>query len=223
MDSYSKLPKTICKVFFIILTLIFILPGCSKEEAPSNLGKVVIEISGRDERPTPIYRAKVPIDWIQIHPKDKRFIQDTTEAIFEFRIEEGNACIRITIHNFPSEKIEDRVPPVAQTSRWQRQFDPIDPSKTHIYPVSWGGFSGIAIEAEGNNDCKRQALLGWSMQLYKDHYTCLEAFENKAAEQMRADYTIKAIGNAPLMEKHKEDIIAFAKSFELINEIPMSP
>ncbi len=35
----------------------------------------------------------------------------------------------------------------------------------------------------------------------------------------RADYTIKSVGPPDLMHKHRADILAFAQSFEMIDEL----
>jgi hypothetical protein len=62
------------------------------------------------------------------------------------------------------------------------------------------------------------------MQLAQEHHLSLEVeheeFDDKTRRQMRSDFTIKAAGPPRLIEKHREAIIRFAQSFELIHEIP---
>lgn len=68
-------------------------------------------------------------------------------------------------------------------------------------------------------------VLGWSLQLSPEHYRMLShpsSAENEDKyQQMRADVTIKAVGPKALTEKHRTKIMAFARSFELIEEIPV--
>jgi hypothetical protein len=70
-------------------------------------------------------------------------------------------------------------------------------------------------------------MIGWSLQLDKEHYRTLApptpASQENLYREMRADVTLKATGPKETMEKHEEGIINFARSFELIEEIPFHP
>lgn len=67
-------------------------------------------------------------------------------------------------------------------------------------------------------------VLGWAMQLAPQHLQFLQTPRNEAEasryRQMRASITIKAVGPQDLMDYHRKTIVAFAKSFELIDELP---
>ncbi len=54
------------------------------------------------------------------------------------------------------------------------------------------------------------------MQLSPIHFRNL-AHSNR---QLRSDYTIKATGAPDSIDRHREDIEQFARSFELIEELP---
>lgn len=212
---------------FIILLLT--LAGCQSDENVST-GSYQ-EIAGRDlPADSPpysrqiVYRAKVPSEWIRIDPTVNDSISDTMKPLCEFQIKEGTETIRITIHNFPTDNIEDRIPPEVQIARWRRQFTLLDPAKAFVVPQARGGFAGLQFEGTGIFKGDPATMLGWSMQLANEHYRTLKAIDRIEGKghykQMSADYTIKASGPVGLMEKNRESIIEFAKSFELINEIP---
>lgn len=195
------------------------------------------EICGRNSvdnlaRPQ-TYRAKVPIGWMRNDPSATSSLTDTTQSLCEFIIKgENSSQIRITIHNFPSTQIKDRIPPNAQIARWKRQFTQLDPTSVSITQQAYAGFSGLLFEGTGRMDSQNQTMtmLGWSMQLAPEHYYSLSGLlsRNQSPEdayvlqQMRADYTIKAVGPQNLIEQHKNEIMAFAHSFELIQELPES-
>ena len=63
-------------------------------------------------------------------------------------------------------------------------------------------------------------VLGWALQLPLEHYQTILHSSLQEKDSMRSDVTIKAVGPLSLMQKHKEAIIAAARSFELIEEIP---
>lgn len=73
-------------------------------------------------------------------------------------------------------------------------------------------------------------MMGWTMQLAPEHYSQLalkiqmakSTIDRNHYSQMRSDFTIKATGPRSLMETHRNAILAFARSFELIEEIPSS-
>lgn len=146
------------------------------------------------------------MDWKKI-PSDGSLL-DTKLPIGEYTLEEGS--IRITLHNFPSRTIEDRIPPGAQIARWKKQFPFIEESSV---PQSFSGYVGFLFEANDNNT----AVMGWIMQLGPEQYSRL-SFPD-FPEELRSDVTIKAQGPTHLIQKHRQKIIAFARSFELIQEI----
>lgn len=187
-----------------------------------------VEIAGRDEgnsqiRPL-IYRIKVPSSWVQQNPSNQTSLVDTTKAIVEFFIKENNQQIRITIHNFPSNTMSQRIAPMAQIKRWQRQFQSLEPTTVSIKPQAWGGYYGFLLEGIGLLQGARITILGWALQLATEHYQALSHPDSSIIalryRQMRGDITIKAVGPTPLMHKYREDMITFARSFQLIDDIP---
>lgn len=189
-----------------------ILTSCtSNESSPlSTASTRWIEINDRNHQP--LYRAKVPLGWNRQSPLSTDSLSDTTKAIEEFTTAEGN--LRIVIHNFPSDMLEDRIPPQAQINRWKQQFSFLNVEDVVVAPQARGGFSGLFFSASGVREGRPYSILAWSMQLAPEHYRQL------CCRQMRADYTIKAMGSPILIDKHREEIEAFASSFELIQEIP---
>lgn len=191
-------------IWALILSIFLI--SCSS--SPEKTDRISYEISGRDH--TPIYRVKAPKEWIIKRPETDASLQDTSKSLVEFFIQEGDVEVRITIHNFPSNHIDDRIPPIAQIMRWKQQFDEIDVS---VSPQSFAGFVGLLFDGLGVMKGKEMSLLGWSMQMAARHY-------NNLSFEMRADYTIKALGPTFLVEKNRQAIVNFARSFELLKEIP---
>lgn len=196
---------------------IFLLAACQTADRPQ--GHIFrTEICGRDDgislNREPIYRIAAPYDWERLDPSSTESTSDTTTPLCEFLIIEGADQIRIAIHNFPSDSFEGRIPPQAQIMRWQNQFDPIDSASLTITPQSFSGYSGMLIEASGLQKGKPLTLMAWALQLAPEHYRSLKD------KQMRSDVTIKASGPKFLMRKYREVIFAFARSFELIEEIP---
>lgn len=220
--------KSIQFLFFLGIISI----GCA--ENPSRMIHNTQQIAGRDDgthafsRPA-LYRAKVPESWRRLDPKSSTSIVDTTKPLCEFIIEEKDkADIRITVHNFPSEGPEDRIPPNAQVARWKRQFTDLDLTTASLLPQSYGGFSGLLFTGTGRLANEFVTMMAWTMQIAPEHYSTLSFHMTLSQtpdqkhfwKQMRADYTIKALGPSTLMSKYRREIVAFAKSFELIQEIP---
>ena len=207
----------------IIILLLFCL-SCSQKAAKSPHNWQ--EISGRDSSQErliirhPIYRAQVPGTWKRVDPSPTSSIVDTTLPLVEFWIDEE---IHLTIHNFPSEKLEQRIPPIAQISRWQSQLKNLPPKEALVKPVSRGGFAGYFFEGM----TPEKWVMGWGLQLDQEHYRSLTKKMNASnrafVEQMRSDVTIKIVGPPHLCGKHRDELLAFANSFELIQEIPRSP
>src|SRR5689334_15457445 len=99
--------------FFICL--LFLLSGCKRENSTS---VTYSPINGRSH--VPIYRAVIPLEWMRLDPDKESDNSDTTQAIVEFKIHSDDEVIRVTVHNFPSDNIKDRIPPSAQIARWQK-------------------------------------------------------------------------------------------------------
>lgn len=94
-------------ILFSLLFFILVLVSCgpSENEDPHQVTK----INGRS--PIPIYQAEIPTSWIIRHPSSTEDLTDTKLPLCECFIQEGDQKIRITIHNFPSENMEQRIPP----------------------------------------------------------------------------------------------------------------
>jgi hypothetical protein len=208
---------------FLFLSPVALFLGCSNTDHPNS--QQVVEwqtLEGRDDGRTSarplIYRAKIPKDWIAASKREDSLV-DTTLPIKEFYIRDGEQQIRITIHNFPADALDQRIPPLSQIMRWKRQFDEFDFSSLIISPEAHGGFAGFAFECTGLLKQQPTTILGWSMQLDPEHFQALREGSN-SHRQMRGDYTIKAVGPPALISQHRQDIMTFAHSFELIQEIP---
>lgn len=186
----------------------------SDNKSPSHL--LVHEICGRDH--IPLYRVRAPADWQVKKPDVNESLDDTKKSLCEFQIYDGSDEIRITIHNFPSNSIEERIPPSAQILRWKRQFSEIDPLSVSTTPQSFAGFAGAFFESAGKINEIETTMFGWSMQIAPEHYRRLN--EN---EQMRSCITIKAMGPTDFMEKNRSELLSFSRSFELIDEIGYHP
>lgn len=210
----SKLP------FFSLI--IFLLMSCNSNSSLSSSSWQLI--TGRDdgqvqERPL-LYRVLVPLGWARQDPPLNESIADTKKAICEFYIHEQDQSIRLTIHTFPIMQKQLHVPPQAQIARWKRQFEELDPLATHSQPDSHGGFSGLFFEGQGILEGNPVKVIGWSMQLASIYERQLNQAKQPLDRQKCADYTIKASGPPDLMNKHRTALIAFAHSFELIDELP---
>lgn len=201
--------------FFTVL-----LASCSHSPPPSKT-TAVDKIPGRyqEQSNQPLYRVKTPTNWIRRLPLPEESLVDTTKSIADFFIYDDDQMIRIAIHNFSTETIEERIPPNAQVARWQTQFSSLDPEQTNVIPQAFSGFVGLRLTATGTLDEKEMTVIAWSLQLAPEHYQTLTLKESSHPER-RADVTIKAAGPVTMMRRHDKDIIAFARSFELIEEIP---
>ena len=132
-------------LFFILLM------GCSSlEKYPTPPRQL---IAARDNGLSldrfPIYHAKVPSYWQRHDPQPSESIFDSTKSLCEFIIQEDEGQIRITLHNFPTDALEERIPPQAQIARWKQQFQQITPSSICLTSQSAGGFTGLLLEATG--------------------------------------------------------------------------
>lgn len=162
-----------------------------------------------------IYRAKIPQSWFIQETSNEISNSDTKKPICELFIRENSQEIRITIHNFPSIENQARIPPNAQIARWKNQFDHLQPESITLIPQSFNGFAGYLFEGKGIITEKITSMMAWALQLAPQH---IRQLSDKG--QQSADVTIKAAGDPRLMQKHRDEIITFARSFELIQEIP---
>lgn len=171
-------------------------------------------IQGRDRTVTrPLYRVRAPLEWVRVDPLDEVDLSDTTLPISTFYLHDAASSIRITLHTFPYTRATERIPPEAQVARWQRQHT--NPSyPVTVTPMAHGGFQGLCFEGEG--------VLAWSMKVgdpYEQYFTSHPP-KNPFTRALRADYTIKAVGSPESIETHHEELCAFARSFEWIEEMP---
>ncbi|MBS4168585.1 hypothetical protein [Parachlamydia sp. AcF125] len=210
----------------IFILLCFFMEGCNT--APSSPPWLAQEINGREEGTPParfpVYQAKVPPSWIRKDPLFSQSLQDSTLPICEFFIRKDAEEIRIAIHSFPAETLDRRIAPMAQIVRWKKQFEQLNPLQQHTQSQSWGGFVGLYFEGSGLMKGQQVKMLGWSMQLAREHFLTIQQKDLLSSEsyfrQAVGDYTIKALGPKELVEQHQEEIEAFAHSFELIRELP---
>lgn len=216
----------LCLNFAIFL---FALAGCGN--ADHQAPKKTKTIQGRNDpiysqnvKRFPVYQAIVPSPWLCIEPSETQSNADTTLPLCEWIIGEGADKISIVVHNFPSDDWHERIPPQAQLARWKRQLEPLKEGDYQIKPEAYGGFSGFSFEAQGNLKGQPVIVLGWAMQIGPDYYRILKrpapSQTSAINKQKRADYTIKAVGPPESMLQHRTEIIAFANSFGLIEELP---
>lgn len=210
-----------------LLLLSFIFTSC--QDSPKNhqtKEKKIIHGRNSEEsllRPA-TYQVITPISW-HFQESDKNLsLLDTTLPLAEFMIQEKSGTIHLTIHNFPTSEFEKRIPPVAQVNRWKEQLGGETARHTTLSPQAFGGYAGIKFEGEGMFKGKEVAVIGWSMQLSPEHFYALSQpqanISSQEREQMRADYTIKAVGPIELIQAHQDSIHKFARSFHLIKPIP---
>lgn len=209
----------------IALSFLLLLSSCT-DNTPSLPSSFMQEIKGRDYEGTrfPVYRVRVPTSWVRKDSLPNESLKDTTKPICEFLILNGPETIRIAIHNFTSENMDHRIPPAAQIARWQHQFDFLSPSESHTSQQAFSGFTGLKFKGVGSLNHVATMMLGWSLQMGNEHYRMLryprKATDTNVYQEMRADVTIKAVGPVSFMEEKEEEITHFARSFELIEEIP---
>lgn len=186
------------------LLLLLALSACGSDERPPEIKTRQTTLCGR-EMGRPLYQAEISLNWKKIEPGSHQNLSDTTLPICSF--EKGN--ILITVHNFPISSLEQRIPPLAQITRWkEQQFH------THngdVTPSAHGGFGGFRLEAY---DPYGKGMIAYAMQMTPSLFRAIQD------PQIKADYTIKAVGPSSEIEAERNAIDAFANSFELINPIP---
>ncbi|MFN0065212.1 MAG: hypothetical protein ACKVOH_03130, partial [Chlamydiales bacterium] len=116
------------------LLLLFLLVGCKKSPdiTPPYTWHPVL---GREEQlpngkilRRPVYRVKVPTTWARLF-EEKPTLFDTTKPNCEYLIADK---IHVTVHSFPSNEIEERIPPLLQVERWQKQLNCIEPRNLSV-------------------------------------------------------------------------------------------
>lgn len=207
---------------FIFLLIILFATSCSSrssyETSPDNSLDM---IQSRSRKTT--YRIRAPQTWVRRDPLPDESLLDTTKPLCEYLIVEGSNIIRIAIHNFPYTTADQpRIPPIAQATRWQNQIDKLFPHLSSIRPQSFSGYVGVLFTGVGIQKEKEIMVLGWALQVAPEHFISLKPKiddpKTPNFKQISADVTIKAVGPRTLMEQHENEIIAFARSFELIEE-----
>jgi hypothetical protein len=216
------------KMIYSLLTLTLLCLGSCSQEDSAKSAYHVVDLAARDDgnpevKPI-VYRVKTPKHWFLQLPASNESIVDTTKAIAHFFIFDGNEKIGISVHNFPSDSMEQRIAPFAQITRWKKQFQSLDQASVSLTPQAFGGYHGFLLEATGQMSSSTMTIFGWALQLAPEHYRALSQplapSLMQRYRQMRGDVTIKAVGPAQIMAAHRDDIIAFARSFQLIDDIP---
>ncbi|CUI16415.1 conserved hypothetical protein [Candidatus Protochlamydia naegleriophila] len=205
----------------VLLAFLFGCSDGSKQSTEQSWQNINAREEAANEPRSPLYRALAPISWICHTPSPSDSLLDTTKSVCEFFIQDGTEKLRLTIHTFPVNEVQPRIPPLAQITRWKTQFEELDPLTIQVIPQSQGGFVGLLLEAEGLYQGQLQKMLGWSMQLAPEYDRQLQNKSDLLKNRLRrADYTIKIVGPTLLINKHRKALLHFANSFELIDELP---
>jgi len=222
--QFFKIPLLLAAI-----TLAFIFESCSSEKKEESLTFQTILIRGRNEglniteRPY-IYRISIPLEWSYKEVDLTTSIADSRLPIAEIHIGEAQGEVLISLHNFPLEKNARTIPPMAQISRWKGQFTSLDHTKSSLIPQSFSGYVGFRFEGAGIIKGRQTTVLGWALQVSPEHFLTLsyprDELEEEVLKQMRGDVTIKVTGPPKLVEKHKQAIDRFARTFEMVHEIP---
>ncbi|CRX39241.1 hypothetical protein [Estrella lausannensis] len=206
------------QALFLPILLAF-FSGCSSEEQDD---AVVQEIVGRSgDLDAPIWRVRRPSNWEEVKRTGPE--HDTTLPVQEWTIGEGDDLIRVQIHSFPAETLEARIPPMAQITRWQKQFQSSPPPDLELTRQAFSGYSGYLLDGRGTIKGSSVRVLGFAMSLPERSYAALSALKGKKSSEiaeMRGDITIKVVGKEEAIDKRENEIRSFARSFELIDPIP---
>lgn len=173
--------------------------GCQEESKPTTRK---IFISGRFQK-DPVYQIEVPLEWEVIYPSSQD-LRNTMLPLLTCKIDSETL---ITFHNFPSDRLEKRIAPEAQITRWEKQ---IAWKTTDLIPYTSQGFGGFRFEAIGD----QEAMIGYAMQLTPQLYRLLPH-----SMDTRSDWTIKATGNKNAIYRCQKKIDAMAESLELMEAI----
>ncbi len=186
--------------YLLSIFLLFLFIGCDSPKPP--VSDTWQQMAGRNADAQPIYRTIVPSHWQRLPPQPN--LEDTMKPICEYSIANE---IRLTVHNFPSEQLSQRIPPEAQVKRWQRQA-----GAGTLSHQCQNGFVGLRLETD--------ELIAWAMQLDPELYLSLSGPNASDHDrERRSDYTIKIGGPKSLLEIHRNDLETFTNRFELINPI----
>ncbi len=210
-------------MYHLFLFFCALLTGCSSE-APQPDDNQVDMINGRGHSKIAIYQITVPRAWVRRDPLPGDPIEDTTQALCEFIINDPEGIIRIAVHNFPTDVAETRIPPAAQVARWKQQLGSYKPGERVEGPIAFGGYGGLQFFGTGKKDEQEFRVIAMALQLGNDHFKNLSVPETSTKtlryRQMRGDVTLKAQGPLSAMEKQREAILKAFLSFGLIDEIP---
>lgn len=197
------------------LSFLAFLTSCTTSPAQSHIKTSMI--NGRDKTKDALYRVKVPTHWKEIALDSLVDLTDTTQPIAHYEIHENDRKIEIVVHNFPS---NTQVPPQFQVERWQRQFDEGSLLYCSSTPQAFSGYVGLLFEGTGLIQTHPVKVMAWALNMGTSHYQTLSHTLSSLNQQKRADVTIKVSGPPEIMQKQKMAIVNFARSFELIEEIP---
>lgn len=214
--------RSIAKI--VLCALPFMALAACENSSNTVLPKKEEVISGRyfpDETKSrlPLYRVKTPIGWESYHKPLDMPLDDTKEPLVEFIIPNSEGAIKITIHNFYYDSLQGRIPPEAQIARWKKQFASFEESSLSIRPQAFSGFVGLQIDCCGLYEGKNRRILAWSLQLAKEYWLSLENGSHLVDER-KSDVTIKILGPENAINTFENELIDFARSFELIDPLP---
>lgn len=201
---------------YIVIMCFLAFLNCCNSASPQSKIKTGI-IGGRDSARTPLYRVKLPAEWKEIGIDPLVDLADSTQPIAQYELHEGCNKIQVVIHNFP---FNDQIAPQLQVERWQKQFNPDFPLHYNSVPQAFSGYTGLLFEGTGRIKNSAQKVMAWALNIGTVHYRTFLSNPSALNLQKRADVTIKINGPPELMQKHKATILEFARSFELIEEIP---
>lgn len=205
--------------FLLLLLFLFLLLGCSSDEREDIVIQEVVGREGRFNAPT--WRVRRPSYWIAIERTGPE--HDTTLPVQEWAIGEGDELIRVQIHSFPAVTLKARIPPMAQITRWQRQFSPLPPPDIELTRQAFSGYAGYLMDGRGTMKGSKVRSLAFAMSLPERSYAALSALKGKKSSEiteMQSDITIKVIGSEEAVDQKEKEIRSFARSFELIDPIP---
>ncbi len=173
-----------------------------------------------------LYRFMPPENWKRVDSGEPA-AADSREPIAHYQLQLDGEQVDLTIHNFPIDTLDERIPPEAQIARWKQQIDEMNLSTVQVKPQAFGGFVGLLLQAEGIKQRKPLAMMAWTMQLAPQFYTALELLDtpekHSFTRQLHADFTIKIVGSPSLLAREKEKIERSARTFALLDELPQPP
>lgn len=202
-----------------LLLFFIILQGCSSDEREEVAVEEIIGREGRSD--APVWRVRRPVEWRSLKRDGPQ--PDTTLAIQEWIIGEGEDAITVQIHSFPADSPERRIPPMAQITRWQKQFSHAPRPEIELVRQAFSGYAGYLMDGRGVLKGEHVRVLGFAMSLPERSFAALSTLKGKTASEaaeMRSDITIKVVGREEAVDKREREIRTFARSFELIEPIP---